>query len=506
MHLFNEPRRRLISPGLGAVLTIAGGLVVLFWPTRSLRSDNFVFYLPSTRSIIPLETIEQTPYLPLIPVLNVVGKVGAIQEKRDSLKVWFGDIPIELHLDDKRVRVGKARLTLTQPVRRPRTQWLVPVDFLIKVLPQITRDTVEYQVGAHRIFIGNVKPISFSVRLDPTGNGTRLTVQFSEKITVNTAASNGKWYLYLGNQPVEPLEQSYRFQDANISEITFDDQDGVPKLILTPTASGLNFYPTLAEGGKILLADVLKPPPPAPQHPPAAGQPAVATTPGTTTPGTPTGEEVATAEAGPALPVVVLDSAHGGDDLGARGRDGVLEKDLVGQLVARVRLALLATHKYRVVLTRLGDTNIDLEHRETVANTARPVAFFSVHAGNLGLTAPRVVVYSYHAPTPFLAPESEGPKPLLVPWPMVFQTHLEQSRQLSLALQQKFGQISGVTADPPAEAPVRVLRSINAPAVAIEVGSLTEDADSGPLTNPGFQQQIAGAVAAGLEAFRGGTT
>lgn len=503
---FHQPQRRVMSPGVGITFAVAVGLVFLLWPARPLRSDNFVFYLPSTRSVIPLEMIEQAPYLPFIPVLNVVGKVGAIQEKRDSLKVWFGDIPIELRLNDKTVRVGKARLTLTQPVRRPRAQWLVPVDFLVKVLPQITRETVDYQMGANRIFIGNVKPITFSVRLDQTGNGSRVTLQFSDKVTVNTASSNGKWYLYLGNQPVEPLDQNFRFQDPHISEIKFDDQDGVPKLILTPTTPGLNFYPTLAEGGKILLADVLKPPPPAAPAPAVAGQPAAPAAPGTAPPGPGTAESAAAPDAGPPLPVVVLDSAHGGDDVGARGSNGITEKDLVAQFVARVRLAILATHKYRVVLTRVGDINVDLDHRETVANTARPIAFFSFHAGNLGATTPRAVVYSYRSPAPASGADSAGPKPLLVPWAKIFETHLDQSRQLALAVQQKLGQVPGMAAGPPAEAPIRVLRSINAPAVAIEIGSLTEDADSGAVANPSFQQQIAAAVAAGLEAFRGGTT
>ena len=503
---FTRPRRRVISPGAGIAFAISVGLVILLWPARPLRSDNFVFYLPSTRSVIPLETIEQAQYLPFIPVLNVVGKVGAIQEKRDSLKVWFADIPIELRLNDKTVRVGTARLALAQPVRRPRAQWLVPIDFLVKVLPQITRDTVEYQMGANRIFIGNIKPITFTLRLDQTGNGTRVTLQFSDKVTVNTASSNGKWYLYLGNQPVEPPEQNFRFQDPHISEIKFDDQDGVPKLILTPTTPGLNFYPTLAEGGRILLADVLKPPPPSSQAPTVAGQPAAPAAPGTTPPGTQGEEAAAAPETGPPLPVVVLDSAHGGDDVGARGSNGITEKDLVAQFVARVRLAILATHKYRVVLTRVGDINVDLDHRETVANTARPVAFFSFHAGNLGATTPRAVVYSYRSPAPPSEAESAGPKPLLVPWAKIFETHLDQSHQLALAVQQKFEQIPGVTAGPPAEAPLRVLRSINAPAVAIEIGSLTEDVDCSAIANPTFQQQIAAAVAAGLEAFRGGTT
>jgi N-acetylmuramoyl-L-alanine amidase len=489
------------------VLTLASliGLALLFWPARALRSDNFVFYLPTTRSVIALEVIEQNKYLPLIPVLNVVGKVEALQEKRDSLKIWFGKTQIELRVDDKKVQVNKARLNLAQPVRRPKGQWLVPVDFLTTVLPRLTSETIEYQVGTNRIFIGDVKPISFTVRLDQTANGARVTVQFTDKVTIHTAASNGKWYLFLGTRPVEPLEQTFRFQDPYISEIRFDDQDGSPKLILTPAVGGLNFYPTLAEGGKILLADVLKPPPPAPQ-PPASEQPLTATAPPTVPPPAPGVEEVPGAQAEPPLPVVVLDAAHGGADVGAHGRDGVLEKDLVAQLVARVRAALLATRRYRVVLTRVGDVNLAFEQRETAANLHRPRAFLSFHAGNLGMVTPRVVVYSYQAPSPPTSADSQQPRQLLIPWTQVYRVHLEQSRQLAQALQEKFALLSQVATDKPHEAPVRGLRSIDAPAVAIEVGTLTPDVDSGALTDSNFQQQIANAVAAALEAWRGGTS
>jgi N-acetylmuramoyl-L-alanine amidase len=63
-----------------------------------------------------------------------------------------------------------------------------------------------------------------------------------------------------------------------------------------------------------------------------------------------------------------------------------------------------------------------------------------------------------------------------------------------------------MTADKPAEAPARALRSVDAPAVAIEIGSLTPDLESGALTDPNFQQQVANAIAAGLEAWRGGAS
>ena len=89
------PRPRLFFP---AILVL--GLAAFFWPARELRSDNFIFYFPSGHQTLPLETVGSAKYLPLLQILNMVGKVGGIQEKKNSLKVWFGTTQIELRPND----------------------------------------------------------------------------------------------------------------------------------------------------------------------------------------------------------------------------------------------------------------------------------------------------------------------------------------------------------------------------------------------------------------------
>ena len=175
----------------------------------------------------------------------------------------------------------------------------------------------------------------------------------------------------------------------------------------------------------------------------------------------------------------------------------------MAQYVARVRLALLATKKYRIVLTRLGDNNPTLEQRETTTNLARPIVFLTFHAGNLGSSAPRVVVYSYKFSSGVTPPANDA-GPLFTPWRLVQQAYLDRSRQLSQTLQQQFSQVDGIAAGETAELPVRALRSINAPAVAIEVGSLSPELDSAPVNNPNFQQRFADAIVQALDQFQGG--
>jgi N-acetylmuramoyl-L-alanine amidase len=389
-------------------------------------------------------------------------------------------------------------LTLSNPICISNGQWMVPIDFLTTVVPRLTPQVVEYKLGTDRAFVGSVKPGTFSLRLDSVTGGARLTVQFTDKVAVRTASVNGKWVMYLGDQPFEPLESSFHFQNPYISDVQFDDQDGAPKLVITPSGGGLNFYPKVEEGGRILLADVLKPPPPVPQPSRAFEQAPATTAPGpamTPSPGIPPA---------PALPVVVLDAGHGGDDAGARSRDGVSEKDLAAQLVARVRVALLATRKYRIVLTRIGDVNATFEQRTVTANVAGGVYFLSFHAGDLGGSSPRIAIYTYQSPDqPSTFPEDET-RLIFVPWKDVQQAYLTQSRQLSEDLAQQIGQIAGVTTDAPTAVPVRTLRSVNAPAVAIELGSLTPDENAGALTDTGLQQQIADAVAQVLAGSKAG--
>ena len=499
------------------------GLAVFFWSTPQLRSDNFIFYFPSGCHIVPIVSMGNIRYLPLMQILNMVGKVGGIQEKKNSIRIWFGNTQIELKSNDPKITYAKEPYDLPQPVRLSEGQWLVPVEFLTTILPRLTHQPVEYQEGTSRIFIGDVKPASFTARLDPIPNGARLTVQFTDKVAVRTASSNGKWIMFLGDRPMEPLEPSYRFHNPYLSELQYDDQDGVPKLVISPTSGGLNFYPMQAEGGKILLADVLKPPslvgqaaqpaPPTPAAPATTQPPSAGPTPQAA-------EESPAAPLGPPLPVVTLDAGHGGADNGGHSRDGVLEKDLVSQYVARVRAALLATNKYRVVLSRAGDVSASSEQRALAANLSGAICFLSIHAGDLGPTSPRITVYSYQPsaavlpvaatgtepPTgaPPVAPPPVEKPPIFVPWEQTQEMWLEQSAQFAQAVQQQFALLNGVEVEPPTTAPIRTLRNVNAPAVAIELGRLATDEDATALTNPVFQQQVAGAIVEALAAFQKG--
>lgn len=496
-------RQRLLP---AVLLALGLGVFLLLWPARRLRSENLVIYLPNQCKLIPIQRVGSTAYLPLLPLLNLHGPVAGIEEKRNSLKVWVGGSQLQFHLNSGKVRVNNnLSATMPEPVLRVNGEWMVPEVFLSGVLPQLTGGGMTYEPGSNRAFLGGVHPISYAVRLQGEPSGAQLVIQFTGPVTAESASRNGKWLVFLRGAAVQPLEPVIRFNDPYIKELQFDDQDGQPKLIITPGEPNLNFYPVLTADHRELVLDfkstTAKAPsatlPASPTQLPLATHPA-------------TGAQAAasaaqpTAPAPPPLPVIVLDAGHGGADSGARSMDGILEKNLVASLVAQVSSALQSSQRYRVVLCRAGDSDPSIEDRTATANTARPAAFLTFHAGEMGSQSPAIRVYTYEPSDP-AALSGEPPAPaLFVPWESAQMPELGRSKMLAADLAQQFSGVAGAVVPAPISAPVRQLRSITAPAVAIELGSLAPTVPAGALNQPAFQQQVAKAAAAAIEAFAGG--
>jgi N-acetylmuramoyl-L-alanine amidase len=85
------------------------------------------------------------------------------------------------------------------------------------------------------------------------------------------------------------------------------------------------------------------------------------------------------AEQEPAPAVVVVDAGHGGEDFGAVGPGGGLEKD-VALAVAREVGSALRDIGIQVVYTRTSDRFVPLAERTAVANRAHGDFFLSIHS------------------------------------------------------------------------------------------------------------------------------
>lgn len=206
-------------------------------------------------------------------------------------------------------------------------------------------------------------------------------------------------------------------------------------------------------------------------------------------------------------PTIVLDPAHGGTDTGARGGAGAIEKDVVLQYSRAVRNEL-ERQGFRVVMTRNDDSNPAYDERATVANSYRNPIFISLHVSSTGAIGTARVYYFRFASLPSGPPAAEedtsekkaAPAATsLVSWDQAQLPHVEMSHHLADILQGELAQRFSGSPITASTAAVRGLRSVDAPAVAIEISSVSVQ---DPATLEGMVGPLAESIARGLQAFK----
>ncbi|MEK7308099.1 MAG: N-acetylmuramoyl-L-alanine amidase, partial [Nitrospirota bacterium] len=77
---------------------------------------------------------------------------------------------------------------------------------------------------------------------------------------------------------------------------------------------------------------------------------------------------------------VVIDPGHGGNDPGAIGPRGLMEKDVVLDVAKKLGALLKDKYNMEVIFTRDRDVFIPLEERTAIANSKKADFFISIHA------------------------------------------------------------------------------------------------------------------------------
>lgn len=222
--------------------------------------------------------------------------------------------------------------------------------------------------------------------------------------------------------------------------------------------------------------------------------------------------------------IVVVDAGHGGPDNGMAGPIGgssrVMEKTITLAISHAVRRAL-EQRGVQVVMTRTTDTLIALNDRGRIANRARGDAFVSIHVNaanprwpNPGAARGFETYFLAEAKTEderrVAAMENEAVRfeadvptsredPLgFIMRDMAQNEHLRESLRLAELVQ---GEMKAVHPGPDRgvkQAGFMVLVSAFMPAVLVEVGFGSNRAESGYLTDPARQAELAERIADGV--------
>jgi N-acetylmuramoyl-L-alanine amidase len=216
---------------------------------------------------------------------------------------------------------------------------------------------------------------------------------------------------------------------------------------------------------------------------------------------------------------IVLDAGHGGWDLGTVGRKGLMEKDLVLDIVQRLGELLEGRLGSEVIYTRKEDAYISLDQRADVANQAQADLFVSIHANYSDLTSARGVETYYtdlfEAPGSKEIEKRENGSPKKAVMPASLSTNglrdkVEGSRQLAAAVQRSlFDTLSQLSPSIRNRGVKRasfvVLTGTAMPSILAEVSFVSSPRDEQNLQNAKYRQRIATALYKGIARYAAGT-
>jgi N-acetylmuramoyl-L-alanine amidase len=221
------------------------------------------------------------------------------------------------------------------------------------------------------------------------------------------------------------------------------------------------------------------------------------------------------------LKLIVLDAGHGGHDPGAKGPNGVQEKDVVLDVTQRAARMIEDGLGIKVVRTRSTDVFVPLRERTNFANKQRADLFVSIHAN----AHPRSL--SEGVETYFLSseatdnearqsaafennvvqlenPQSRQKTDLLksILWDMAQSEFQQESSFLAETVQDSMTQSLRLTNRGVKQAGFYVLGGAAMPAILIEIGFLTNPKEEKKLSSPEHREAIARAIYASLAEYK----
>ena len=216
---------------------------------------------------------------------------------------------------------------------------------------------------------------------------------------------------------------------------------------------------------------------------------------------------------------VVIDPGHGGEDVGAKGPGGTLEKDVTLAIARKVRSAVANQLGLQAFLTRDKDQEVALDERASFANNYKSDLFISIHANASraqGARGSEVYFLSYQASDdesrrvaaleggemPAGASAPPGSDVALILWDMAQAEHLEESSALASRIQDELAGVTGSEGRGVKQAPFRVLVGAAMPAVLVEVAFISNSEEEKLLTSDAYQSKIAAAVVRGIARFQ----
>lgn len=215
---------------------------------------------------------------------------------------------------------------------------------------------------------------------------------------------------------------------------------------------------------------------------------------------------------------IVIDPGHGGDDTGAIGPSGLLEKDVTLGVARMVAESLKGRISCKVLLTRAEDVFVPLPERTAFANKIGADLFISIHANatpKRDVKGVETYFLSFEATDDDARRLAEFENSVVqaadasyggdlndILTDLVKTASHHESSRLAEAVHTSILKVTGKDNRGVKQAPFYVLVGAAMPAVLIEVGFISNPGEEKWLSSKREQERIAESIVAGVLGFR----
>jgi N-acetylmuramoyl-L-alanine amidase len=484
--------------------TLLAALLVLPASADAASTDPIVLLQPGQRrELLPVQS-GSAELVYLDEILQGLGVSVINDPAAGAVTLRLGGREASLFHRKSLVSIGGDLRLLSAPVVLDGGRWLLPVDGVPRVLGPLLAAPAEWRAASRVLVIGRVTIPKLSVTTFATGDQVRVVLEASEKVPFHVSQQEGRVSITVARDAVEVDFRQERLTGGIVDSVQF--------------VGGRENVFSVALGKRFLQlkASEQDAPPRLVLDFQAAPLPARATPPGSPPP-SPAAEPAAPADTARPL-VVVIDPGHGGEEVGAKGPKGSLEKDVTLSIARKLKAALTNSLGHQVFLTRDKDEDVGLDQRAAIANNFKADLFVSIHANASrarGASGSEVYFLAYQASdddsrrvaqaegeiATTTASAGGGGDLALILWDMAQAEHLEESSSLASRIQEELADVTGSEGRGVKQAPFRVLVGAAMPAVLVEVAFISHPDEEKLLTSDTYQAKLAAGLMRGIRRY-----
>jgi N-acetylmuramoyl-L-alanine amidase len=427
-----------------------------------------------------------------------------------SLTISVGGQTILLSTQQPLASVGGRMTSLpATPVRDGRA-WYVPVDFVSRAIAPVAPSRVELRKPSRLLLVGDVRMPRLAARVESIGTQSRVTIDVAPPTPHSVAQDGSRLVVRFDADALDASDLRANTTTDLVQNVRLGDAPQTIAIDLGPRFATFRAaeQPGPAGATRIVIDLAPQTEAPTPNAPPTPATP----------PAQPETPPLLDLPPAGGLRTIVIDPGHGGDDTGARGVQGTLEKNVTLAVARRLKAAIEARLGTRVLLTRDSDQVTGLDQRAAVANNNKADLFISLHANasvRPNVTGAEVFYLTLEgygeaaqraaqAPRDALPVLGGGTRDIeIIPWEMAQARYIDQSAAFARSVEAALHDRVPMNPRPLQQAPFRVLVGANMPAVLVELGFLTNAQQEQRLLADDYQGALAQAIVDGIVRYRG---